>query len=86
MLGKQWVLGAWGEENLPGSSHPHLSLSFYLHVLDLPQVGILGGEQQCPGLVQLGLDPQGLVVEQRELGLQTLVLRGLLHHLLRDVA
>lgn len=54
----------------------------YLHVLNVSQVGILGGQQQPPGLVKLGLHLQRLVVEQRELGLQHSVLPRFPHHLL----
>ena len=46
----------------------------YLHVLNLSEVGVLGSEQEGPRLVQLGFHPEGLVVQQRELGLQTFVL------------
>uniref|UniRef100_A0AAY4ASH6 Uncharacterized protein n=1 Tax=Denticeps clupeoides TaxID=299321 RepID=A0AAY4ASH6_9TELE len=57
----------------------------HLHVLDLAQVSVLGGEQQSSGLIQLRLHTQRLVVQQRELRLQALVLRSLFHNFFRNV-
>ena len=56
----------------------------HLHVLYLPHVDVLAVEQQTADLLHLGLDLHGLVVHDRELGLQTLVLRGLHDHGLRQ--
>lgn len=41
----------------------------YLHVLDLSEVGVLGGEQEGPRFIQLGFHPQRLIVQQGELRL-----------------
>ncbi len=57
----------------------------YLHVLNLSEVGILGGEQEGPRLVQLGFHPERLIVQQGELGLQTFVLQSLLHNLFWNI-
>lgn len=54
----------------------------HLHVLYLPQVSIFGCEQQSSGFIQLGLHTQRLIVQQRELWLEALVLWRLLQHFL----
>jgi hypothetical protein len=52
-------------------------------VLQLAEAGRSGGVEAGAGLVQLALEPQRLVVQHRELGLQAAVLRTVLDHALR---
>lgn len=56
----------------------------HLHVFDVAQVAILGGEQKGPGLIQLCFYLKALIVQQRELRLQNFVLQRLLHCFLRQ--
>lgn len=63
----------------------HTSNAAYLHVLYLTQVGIFGSKQQSPGLIQLCFHSQRLIIQQRELRLETLILWCFLHHLLWNV-
>lgn len=57
----------------------------HLHVLDLSEVGVLGSEQEGACFIQLGFHPQGLVVKQGELRLQTFVLHSLLHNVFWNI-
>lgn len=52
-------------------------------MFNVSQVGVLGGQQQPPGLIELGLHLQRLIVEQGELCLQHAVLPCLTNDLLR---
>ena len=56
-----------------------------LHLLDLAQMSVLGVVPLLPGLIQLRFQRHGLVVQNGELRLQTLVLGRFDHHRLRQL-
>ena len=71
------------------NTHPHPQTHTqrptptHLHVLQLAEAGRAGGVEAGASLVQLALEPQRLVVQHRELGLQAAVLGTVLDHALR---